>query len=283
MAQPLTQALLRAAARSAREATPRFEAQWQARLSGVPPAHQLEFTVFVGERLDRTQPLSQLDALPIDDMVLVFACLRGDAQALSAFDARFLALLPSQLTRAGFSSEVAEEARLRVAEKLLVPSPGEAPRLGTFSGKSPLASWLRVVALREAMRVQRQATPGVDVDDLALELEAAGEDPELSLFKKKFRSEFAEAFRAAIEEMEAQQRLILRQYFIDDLSIDQLAAIHHVHRATSARWVAHSRAELVRLVKRRLQSTLRIEASEVSQLVRAVRSGFDLSLRRFLG
>lgn len=239
------------------------------------------FASFLGARLQHT-PLTQLETLAIDDLALAFGCLRNDPRAIAALDHRCLSTLTEQLIRAGFSREIAEETRLRVGEKVLVPKDGQPPRLASFSGRSSLAAWLRVVALREAVKAQHEQHPHGTLNEDALQVSAAEDDPELRLFKSRFRVEFADAFRLALEGLPAHERLILRQYFIDDLSVDQLAALHQVHRSTSARWVAHARAVLVSKVKRSLQHSLKVEASEVSRLVRAVRSGFDLSLRRFL-
>ena len=280
---PLTEALVRSSGRAAHPGDA-FEqtlgalvdrARASAASSAWPEA--IYFVLYLGARLDQT-PLEQLSTLAIEDLALAFLVLRGDPRALATFEQRYLSVLPEQLVRSGISRELADETRLRLAEKLLV---GAEPRLATYSGKAPLSAWLRVVALREAVKVQGEQHPAADLEE-ALELSAAEEDPELKLFKSRFRAEFAQAFREALDALPAQDRLVLRQYFIDELTIDELAALHRVHRATSARWVAHARALLVSKVKRRLQDSLKVEASEVTRLVRAVRSGFDLSLRRFL-
>jgi RNA polymerase sigma-70 factor (ECF subfamily) len=286
---PLTLALLHACGRAHEQAPLGFEkrlagllahAQTCAPTTGPWP-DLTSFATFVGERLQNT-PLTELEQLALDDLALAFVCLRNDPRALELLEQRCLSQLTEQLQKAGFSREIAEETRQRLSEKLLVGSPAQPPRLASFSGRSSLAGWLRVVALREAVKAQHDQHPHGALTEDALELSTAEEDPELKLFKSRFRVEFAEAFRLALEGLPAHERLILRQYFIDELSIDQLAALHQVHRSTSARWVAHARAVLVSKVKRSLQYSLKVEASEVSRLVRAVRSGFDLSLRRFL-
>src|SRR5262249_16886073 len=108
-------------------------------------------------------------------------------------------------------------------------------------------------------------------------------DPELDYVKKQYRDDFREAFQTALEQLSVRERNVLRHSFLYDLSIDQISAIYHVHRATAARWIAKAQDKVLAQTKRHLTKRLRLSRSECESLVRSLRSRLDITLRRFLG
>ncbi len=71
---------------------------------------------------------------------------------------------------------------------------------------------------------------------------------------------------------------MLRLYFLDGLSIDRIAAVYAVHRATAARWVARGREALLRGTQEVLGQRFRLDQAEVESLVGIVRSQLDVTL-----
>ena len=78
------------------------------------------------------------------------------------------------------------------------------------------------------------------------------------------------------------ERLILRQRYIDQLNLDEVGALHGVHRITVMRWLARIEKTLLREIRRSLMARLRLAESEVEHLVDDARSRLDLSLRGLL-
>ena len=97
------------------------------------------------------------------------------------------------------------------------------------------------------------------------------------------RAAFRAAFEEAIRALPPRDRLVLRQHGVDDLSIDQIGALHGVHRATAARWVEQARADLARATERALQARLGATAAEVRSLLQQIMSRMDASVHRLLG
>lgn len=217
-----------------------------------------------------------------EELALARACAAGTSSALAEFGRRYLAWVEPQLVRAGFTAEVAEEARQRVAERLLVAAPGSVPRIATFRGGCRLRAWVRVSAVREALHVLRGMRPEVALEDVVCELSADDAGPELRLLKESYRREFASSVAQSLAALSPRERLILRQYFLDRLSIDELARLHRVHRATTARWVAGARGKLVSLTRAALLEKLQLSEADAGRLMRWVRSGVSLSLSRHL-
>ena len=66
------------------------------------------------------------------------------------------------------------------------------------------------------------------------------------------------------------------------LSIDEIGAALHIHRATAARWIRAASEAVREETRRRLHERLRLTASELDSLVGLVRSQLHLSLARLL-
>ena len=104
-------------------------------------------------------------------------------------------------------------------------------------------------------------------------------DPEISLLRERYREQVHAALREAIAQLPERQRNVLRQYYIDGLTIDQLAALYRVDRATTARWVVASRSAVLAGVRTELTAALGASTEEIDSILRLVRSQLELSLR----
>ena len=78
------------------------------------------------------------------------------------------------------------------------------------------------------------------------------------------------------------EKNLLRQSAIDGLSIDDLAALYRVHRATCARWLEAAREALFSDTRRRLIDEAGIAEAECDSIIRLVQSQLHVTLRRVL-
>jgi RNA polymerase sigma-70 factor (ECF subfamily) len=213
------------------------------------------------------------------DLFLASACAERVPNAIATFDREFLASVPAILARGGFRELQADEIRQRVRERLFVG----ASKIADYSGRGSLAGWLQVVTLRiaiDATREQRSMpiAEASENDDLRV----AGTDPELSLIKERYREPFKQALRAAIAELTGEQRSLLKLHFVDGVTLEKLAALFHVHRATVVRRIAQAREAVFDGVRIRLQAELGIDAAEFDELLALLRSRLELSLSALL-
>jgi RNA polymerase sigma-70 factor (ECF subfamily) len=65
-------------------------------------------------------------------------------------------------------------------------------------------------------------------------------------------------------------------------TVDQIATVYQVHRATAARWVAKAREELARKTRDALRKRLELSQSQFESVVRMIESQIDLSIERLL-
>jgi RNA polymerase sigma-70 factor (ECF subfamily) len=219
-----------------------------------------------------------LVTMPAADLYLVAACCEQDDAALAAFRDAFVPALQQVLARIHLSPQTIDETVQRVLVMLFVGD-GGPPQIQGYGGKGTLRSWLRSIAVRTGRRlagVEMDSSPGDD--DLA-ELPAAVADPELELLRARYGDQVRAAFASGFAELSERERNVLRQYHIDGLTIDQLAALYQVNRATTARWVAGARLAIVTRTRKHLVERLGITATEVDSIIRLVRSQLAVSVR----
>ncbi|WP_257462178.1 sigma-70 family RNA polymerase sigma factor [Archangium lipolyticum] len=225
-------------------------------------------------------PERALPALHGADLYLACACKEGVPGAIAAFQASYGATVEAALRGRSVPPAEREELKQAFWEKLFVSQPGAPPRIAEYSGRGPLGGWVRVAAIRAALNFLEQRKKdllavGTPVDELR---EPTTSDPELDFLKSHYRGEVLQALKDAISGLGADERNVLRLYFLDGLSTERIATVYGVHRATVARWVAHGRGELLRGTHKLLTQRLRIQKGEVESILGIVRSQLGLAL-----
>jgi RNA polymerase sigma-70 factor (ECF subfamily) len=210
-----------------------------------------------------------LRSLHLEDVALVCALQRGSEPAWDEFVARYRPILYSA-ARAIVGS--AGEARAReladslYAELYGLRGAGEArgrAMLDYFHGRSKLATWLRTVlaqrhvdALRAAKRTESlENDESLANDDGSLGPAArggtdakAGADPDRTRLLPQLRQVIAMALAA----LPAGERLLLSLYYVQDLTLAQIARLRGVHEATISRQIEGIRHRLRQNVERAL-------------------------------
>jgi len=225
---------------------------------------------------------AQLAGLHAADLWLAYGCTIGDTEALAAFDREVLSQVGTLLGRLQPTPQLVDEVRQALRHKLLLPRPGEPPRIAEYAGRGPLQAWVRVTAVRAALDLLRAG--GVDSgSDLAPDdLSAAAGSPELDYLRERYRPQFKAAFEEALRALDPEQRNILRLHAVEGLNIDEIGALFKVHRSTVARWIAAARGQVLASARRRLRAELRLSAGEFDSLAGVVRSQLDISLTKIL-
>jgi len=240
-----------------------------------------DFLRWIGERLPEEGAVDAIAGLHAADLLLACACARGLPAALTLFDQRYLSEAGTALERSATLASVRDEVLQQLRQKLLVTDGGRPGRIAEYAGRGPLASWVRSAAIRTGLNATRGAAkaPG---DDAILEVSGGTPDPELDYMKRRYTAEFQAAFQAALEGLTPRERNLLRMHTIDGLNLDQIGAVHRVHRATVARWIAAARESLLERTRKGLEEKLKLQGSEFESLMGLVRSQLDLSIHSFL-
>jgi RNA polymerase sigma-70 factor, ECF subfamily len=237
------------------------------------------FARFLGQKVAAAEEAPE--TLCAHDLYLAHACLRGDAAALSELERQISRISAREAGKLRIESDGGEVAQ-RVLEQLLAPGKGKVAALSQYSGRGAIAQWLKVVIARELLRVRKApaAATSTEGEDALADLVAPNSDPELGYLRENFRGHFRAAFAAALAGLSEKERRLIRQSFLEGLSIDALARQYEVHRATAARWVVSAREALADAVRAEIAARMRASPREVESLVKLVSSRLDLSLRR---
>jgi RNA polymerase sigma-70 factor (ECF subfamily) len=243
-----------------------------------------DFCAHIARSVEQLDDVSSLEALHVGDLLLAYACAKGDPRALRIFDEHILSSVGRHVAAVDSTAQFAEEVRQNVREELLLAREGGPPKIAAYSGRGSLSGWVRVVAVRRALNLKRGG-PGAAAlvgEEAVAELPSGEPDPELDFLKAQYRHEFRDAFAAALSQLEREQRTALRLHHLDGLTLDEVAAICGVSRATIARWLADARKEILRSTNRLLAQRLKLGTSSTASLYRLVESQLDLSIHKYL-
>jgi RNA polymerase sigma-70 factor (ECF subfamily) len=247
------------------------------------PAVSLPLEVFVAYLADRApagvpMPLA-LRQMHTTDLYLACACARGDVRALAAFDDRCVRPLDRALFKMGVDSDLIADVKQELRHRLLVGD-GQQPKIIDFGGRGDLRGWVRVMAVRHALlrlsRTRRERS--LDGDELLEDLVGTS-CPELDHVKRRYRKEFKRAFEGALRELPDRELTVLRQHYIDGLTLDELCALYRVHRSTAARMLVRARVLVLEGTRARMMSQLRVQPHDLDSIMRMIQSQLEVSLR----
>jgi RNA polymerase sigma-70 factor, ECF subfamily len=222
------------------------------------------------------------EALAVEK-ALAEACARGDRSALATLEAQYLPRVRVVVERVDASAAFVDDALQVLRQKLFVAEGGRPPRIAEYAGSGPLLSWLRAAAVRTARNLKRPHAREQAAEDDALEaLPLSGPTPEFALLLQRHRPAFKVAFRAALATLEPRERTLLKLQVVDGLSLERIGVIYAVNKSTVSRWLAKAHESLVDATKGRLAVDLGMSGGELESLVRAMRSGIELSVAALL-
>jgi RNA polymerase sigma-70 factor, ECF subfamily len=251
----------------------------------VPPER---FAGHLAGRLPPTcagRPVSEaLEQVRVAELYLAFACALELPAALHALEENYLRSLPAMLSHLKVPDATLDEVCQRLRVHLLVRDGAATPRIAEFAGRGTLASWIRVAATREALKLKAgEHAGGDDAGAAALEaLPAQGRDPELDLIRRRYARELRQALAAAVATLTADQRHLLLLYFGDRLSTTALGKLFGVNQSTASRWLQALRQSLYEATKLNLKERLGLSSRDFESLLAVLDSQFELSISQFL-
>ncbi len=211
---------------------------------------------------------------------LVLACelFHRAPAALTCFEDRVVPRVKAALAKLGAAAPAIDEHVQAMRTRLLVDEAGG--RLKHYRGVGSFEAFVITIAVRGLATAHRG--PMRNGDDDPLERLPAAVDLERQLARTGQRHLFSEAFREALTALSPRERALLKLNLVDGASIDELAPLYQVSRATVARWLASARQALRQATLDRLSRGTRLEGVELDGLMASLESGFDVSLRRFV-
>ena len=228
---------------------------------------------------ENTSPRALLD-LKVEDLSLAFACAKAHPEAIRCFDEEYLGGVAGMLGHMRLTAAQVDEVRQCLRVDLIVARENGSARIMDFNGTGDLRGWLRVAAVRVALKLLRARANDTPLEEGDRLLDACvAEDPELKYLKRDQQLAFREALADAMRSLDVRGSNLLRLHYLEGLSLEELAKLEHVHRATVARWLEKARGEMLERTRQALTAKLRLSESECASFMRLAQSRFDLSLR----
>lgn len=211
------------------------------------------------------------------DLYLCCGCAHGNPQSLRALEDVALPHVVKAISRLDARQDFVDEVLQTLRQKLLV---GEKAKIADYAGRGTLSAWLSVVATRialDALRARKvRGYPRADLPDKLAQV--TDESPLSGIIRSRYRDSFQHALRAAVDELPSRDRNLLRLQLLGGCSIDQLAKMYLVHRATAARWLESARTRVFDFVRDRMKQEHCLTDGEFNSIARGVRSQLDLSI-----
>lgn len=217
------------------------------------------------------------------DLYLACGCTLGIPQAVRMFEATVGTEIAAALRHMHLQPSALDEVCQMTREKLLVGGAGRAPRIAEYTGRGTLRGWTRVVITRTALNRLRDQKREVPLEEALLDQQATDTcDPELSCLRDRFGVALDRALECAMRSLTADERVLLRQRFVDGLTSEQLARFHRKHRITMVRRL-HG---ILRALRARTEALLASDVgcghSTAVSIVNLALSQAHLSIRRYL-
>ena len=227
---------------------------------------------------------ARLEDLHDADLYLAIALADGDKAALRVFEDKLVPQIDVALRRMRLAGGTADEVKQALRFELLVPKDdGATAKIADYAGRGELAAWVRISATRKALKLIRRGDREETLDEILLDHWPANTaDPREKHLRSQYTDQLKRAIRESFAGLEVRQRNLLRQHILDELTIDDLARIYRVHRATCARWLADARADLSKGTRKRLLAGLGMGSDQLESLLRFLDSDIELSISRIL-
>ncbi len=247
------------------------------------------------------QVVSFIDEIRADDLCLIIACEKGDEKAWEDLMANFDSVVKSAARKISANSEDAEDLASSIwAELYGLRTDAEGnkkSKLAYYSGRGSLAGWLRAVVSQLAVDQYRKTSKFVQIEE-AREFENLaeessnhsgndlvvhhGQNPEELLSEKQTAGDVSTALRAAIDALEAEDKLILKLYYFDDLKLKDIAATFGYHEATASRKLSRIQADVRKSVEKELKKNHGWSDGEVKKYLADAATKLGVSLEKML-
>lgn len=241
-----------------------------------------------------------IDGLHAEELVLVVACERGDEAAWSELMEKYWATVLSAARGASANEAEAVELAQSVWAELYglreLNNGRASGKLAYYSGCGSLGGWLRAVVGQLGVDRHRKSSRLVQTEDNAefdrmVEREAHGgdgfrvapaPDPERFLAETESARAVHRALAQAISELDAEDRLLIKLYYFDDLRLREAGAVLGVHEATASRRLTRLHAEIRRRVEALLVSEHGWTREDVARSLTEVGMHLETDIRQAL-
>jgi RNA polymerase sigma-70 factor (ECF subfamily) len=240
-----------------------------------------------------------VDELHADDLCLIVACEGNDEKAWEDLVANFDSVVKSAARKIAANAEDADDLASSIWAELYGLKQGDdgkrKTKLAYYSGRGSLGGWLRAIISQMAVDRFRKESRMVQIEEprefeiLAEEssnnshgaqVVSHAENPEEIFTEKQSSRDVAAALAEAVASLDAEDRLILKMYYFDDLKLKDIAAVFGYHEATASRKLVRVQNEIRKSVEKGLKSRHGWSDGEVKKHLADTAAGLGISFEK---
>jgi RNA polymerase sigma-70 factor (ECF subfamily) len=242
-----------------------------------------------------------VDEIRADDLCLTIACEKGDESAWADLVKNFDSTVKSAARKYAKNAEDAEDLAGSIWAELygLKRDAGGnvKSKLAYYSGRGSLAGWLRAVTNQLAVDQFRKESKFVQIEEARefenlanesatnsdnVKIVRGSDDPEESFSRKQTQRDVSNALQQAIYELEAEDRLILKLYYFDDVKLKDIGATLGFHEATASRKLVRIQTNVRKSVERILQARHGWQREEIARHLTEAASKLGVNFEKML-
>lgn len=240
-----------------------------------------------------------VDGIRADDLCLIIACENGIETAWDDLVKNFDATVKSAARSISKNAEDAENLAGSIWAELYGLKHDKdgklKSKLSYYSGRGSLAGWLRAVTSQLAIDQFRKMKKLVQIEEdrefenlAQVSAEKTGNDavvsksanPEEIFSENEAQKDVSNALKQAIAELEAEDRLILKLYYFDDLRLKDIGATLGFHEATASRKLVRVQSEIRKSVEKILQKEHGWKHEEIKRNLSETASKLGISFEK---
>lgn len=242
-----------------------------------------------------------IDELRADDLCLILACEKSDETAWNDLATNFDATVKSAARKISSNNEDAEDLASSIwAELYGLKHDREGKlksKLSYYSGRGSLGGWLRAVVSQLAIDGFRKQSKFVQIEETrefenlanksaekneTSNLVAHTKTPEEIFSEKQTSKDVSKALKQAIAELEAEDKLILKLYYFDDLKLKDIGQTLGFHEATASRKLVRVQTEIRKSVEKILRNEHGWSEEEVKRYLSETASKLGINFEKLL-
>ena len=234
-----------------------------------------------------------------DDLCLIIACENADEAAWSDLVKSFDATVKSAARKISNNAEDAEDLASSIWAELYGLKRDKDGKLKTklsyYSGRGSLAGWLRAIVSQLAIDQFRKESKFVQIEEdrefenLVNEssektgnssIVSRSENPENLFGDAEAQKDVANALKQAIDELAAEDKLIVKLYYFNNLKLKDIGNTLGFHEATASRKLVRVQTEIRKSVEKILSAEHGWKPEEVTRQLSETAGRLGISIEK---
>lgn len=253
------------------------------------------------ENASATEIKAFIEELRADDLCLALACEKGIESAWSDLVRTHDKTVKAAAWKCAPKAEDADDLASSIWAELYGlkhDADGKLKsKLSYYSGRGSLGGWLRAIVSQLAVDQYRlqarlvQVEESRDFENLAnessektenLTVIAHHDNAEEIFEEKQLARDVSKALNQAIAELDADDRLLLKMYYYDELKLKEIGQMFGYHEATASRKIVRIQTDIRKSVEKILQSGHNWSEEEVKRCLSETASKLGINLEKLV-